>query len=210
MADGDAYVFPGYLTLVPTQLFSPKPPTTFLTCLCRGERRKYAGEKSRLIPGSNSQLPGHESDMLTTEPPGRGPESVQRRVTDYGNWLTNHVGPEQTSRVLNEIVEHVRTNYPPRQSLVVGESDSALREFTRVYTINGIEGYDARRFLQDMRQNITSVLRNNRKTKVKLILKCNMERQTNSGAVIQPQYSGTKEKAFILLEAAIVWIERIR
>ena len=79
------------------------------------------------------------------------PESVQRRVTDFGNWLTGHVGPEQTSRVLNEIVEHVRTSYPPRQSLEIGESDSALREFTSVYTINGIEGYDARSFLQDAR-----------------------------------------------------------
>ena len=55
------------------------------------------------------------------------PESVQsctqRRVTDFGNWLTGHVGPEQTSQVLNEIVEHVRTNYPQRQSFEVGESD---------------------------------------------------------------------------------------
>ena len=68
MAVGDAYVFPGFLT----QLFFPKPPTTFPTCFCRGERRKYAGKKSRLNRGSNSQLPGHESDMLTTEPPGRG------------------------------------------------------------------------------------------------------------------------------------------
>ena len=25
------------------------------------------------------------------------PESVQRRVTNFGNWLTGHVGPEQTS-----------------------------------------------------------------------------------------------------------------
>ena len=114
------------------------------------------------------------------------PESVQRRVTNLGNWLTGHVGPEQTSRVLNEIVEHVKTNYPPRQSFDVRESNSALREFTRVYTINGIEEYDERSFLQDARQNITSVLRNNRKTKVKLILKCNMQRQTNSGAFIQP------------------------
>ena len=69
MAVGDAYVFPGFLTPVLTQLFSPKPPTTFLTCFCRGERRKYAGKKSRLNRGSNSQLPGHESDTLTTEPP---------------------------------------------------------------------------------------------------------------------------------------------
>ena len=29
MAVGDAYVFPGFLTPVPTQLFFPKPPTTF-------------------------------------------------------------------------------------------------------------------------------------------------------------------------------------
>ena len=71
MAVGDAHVFPGFLTPVLTQLFFPKPPTTFLTCFCRGERRKYAGKKSRLNRGSNSQPPGLESDTLTTEPPGR-------------------------------------------------------------------------------------------------------------------------------------------
>ena len=72
MAVGDAHVFPGFLTPVLTQLFFPKPPTTFLTCFCRGERRKYAGKESHLNRGSNSQPPGHESDTLTTEPPGRG------------------------------------------------------------------------------------------------------------------------------------------
>ena len=44
----------------------------FLTCFCRGERRKYAGKKVRLNRGSNSQPPGHESVTLTTEPPGWG------------------------------------------------------------------------------------------------------------------------------------------
>ena len=68
MAVGDTYVFPGFLTPLLTQLFFPKPPTAFPTCFCRGERQKYAGKKSRLNRGSNSQPPGHESDMLTTEP----------------------------------------------------------------------------------------------------------------------------------------------
>ena len=72
MAVGDAYVFPGFLTPVLTQLFFPKPPTSFLTCFYRGERRKYARKKSRLNRGSNSQPPGHESNMLTTKSPGRG------------------------------------------------------------------------------------------------------------------------------------------
>ena len=71
MAVGDACVFPGFLLPVLTLLFFPKPPTTFLTCFCRGERRKYAGKKSPLNRGSNSQPPGYESDTLTTEPPGR-------------------------------------------------------------------------------------------------------------------------------------------
>ena len=35
MAVGDAYVFPGFLTPVLTQLLFPKPPTTFLACFCR-------------------------------------------------------------------------------------------------------------------------------------------------------------------------------
>ena len=66
------HMFPGFLTPVLTQLFFSKPPTTYLTCFCRGERQKYARKKSRLNQGSNSQPPGHESDMLTTEPPRWG------------------------------------------------------------------------------------------------------------------------------------------
>ena len=74
------------------------------------------------------------------------PESVQRRVKDFVNWLTGHVEPEQITHVLNEIVEHVR------QSFEVRESNSALRNFARVYIIDGIEGFDARSFLDGARK----------------------------------------------------------
>ena len=84
MAVDDAYVFLGFLTLVLTQPFFPKPPTTFLTCYCRGERRKYARKKSCLNRGSNSQPPGHESNTLTTEPPGR---DIKDRQKDFRNMV---------------------------------------------------------------------------------------------------------------------------
>ena len=45
MAVGDAHVFPGFLTPVLTQLFFPKPATTFLTCFSRGERRNTPERK---------------------------------------------------------------------------------------------------------------------------------------------------------------------
>ena len=89
MAVGDAYMFPGFLTLVLTQLFLPKPRTTFLTCFCRGERRKYAGKKSRLNWGSNSQPPGHESDTLATEPRGQGIVPYEQiRSQEINKWNT--------------------------------------------------------------------------------------------------------------------------
>ena len=72
MAVGDTFVFPGFLTPVLTQLFFQKPETTFLTCCCTVEMRKYAAKKSCLNGGSNSQPSGHESDMLITEPSGHG------------------------------------------------------------------------------------------------------------------------------------------
>ena len=71
MAVGDAHVLPVVLTPVLTQLFFPKPLTTFLTCFCRVERWKYTRKKVPLNRGSNSQPQGHESGTLTTEPPGQ-------------------------------------------------------------------------------------------------------------------------------------------
>ena len=81
MAVGDTYAFPGFLTPVLTQLFFPKPLATFLTCFCIGERQKYAKNESHLNRGSNSQPPGHESDMLTTEPSGWG---KNKKIADKG------------------------------------------------------------------------------------------------------------------------------
>ena len=57
----------------------------------------------------------------------------------------------------------------------VEEGNSALKEFAKEYTIKGIKGYDARSFLLNEFKNMTRVMRDNRKTKVKLVLKCNME-----------------------------------
>ena len=113
-------------------------------------------------------------------------DSVRRRVTDFGNWLTGYVGPDQTSQVLREVAEHVRENYPPQQPFEVRESESALSDFARVYTVDGRERTDVRSFLHNARENITSVLRNNRRTKVKLILKCYMEKTSILGEIIRP------------------------
>ena len=62
------HMFPVFLTAVLTQLFSQSHRLLFSH---GGERRKYAGKKVRLHLELNSQPPGHESDMFTTEPARR-------------------------------------------------------------------------------------------------------------------------------------------
>ena len=66
MAVGDAHVFPGFLTPVLTQFSFQSHRLLFLHASgeVRDEKRP-----ERKFP---SQPPGHESDTLTFEPPGRG------------------------------------------------------------------------------------------------------------------------------------------
>ena len=70
--------------------FFPKPPTTFLTCFSRGERRKYVGKKVHLHRVSKSQPPGHESDTLSTEPAEQGQEAWKKYSLEY--WLKEFLG----------------------------------------------------------------------------------------------------------------------
>ena len=69
MAVGSAQVFPSFLTPVLTQLFFPKPQTTFLTCICRGKNtpeRKFAS--------TGDQPHNHQAMSPTRSPlshPGR-------------------------------------------------------------------------------------------------------------------------------------------
>ena len=83
----------------------------------------------------------------------------------------------------------------------VKESDSALRDFAKVYTIDGKLGFDPRSFLNGARENMIRLLRNNRNTKVKLILKCYMECPTTNEIVprnfhscIEVNLDGTNEE----------------
>ena len=59
--------------------------TTFLKCFNKGERWKYARKEVRLNQVWNAQPPGHEFDMLTTEPPWWGTRVLEfNAVSLYG------------------------------------------------------------------------------------------------------------------------------
>ena len=67
-------------------------------------------------------------------------ESVRRRVKNFVNWVTGYVEPTQIGQVLDEVKEHVRRNYPPKQQFEMKKSASALKKFATQYVIEGREG----------------------------------------------------------------------
>ena len=58
----------------------------------------------------------------------------------------------------------------------VKEGESALRKFARRFTIDEKRGYDPQTFLNALRNLVLQFFRDNKNTKVKLILKCKMQR----------------------------------
>ena len=120
-------------------------------------------------------------------PPRATPTPPSNAVEDLIDRLTNVKEiPKSVSPKLKKLLEEIESIYELMKLFKVEESDSALKEFAKVYSINGVEEFDPLKFLQYARQNMTGFIKNNRRTKVKMVLRCNMEKLGNSGAVIQP------------------------
>ena len=102
---------------------------------------------------------------------------------------------------LKKLRKEIDNIYEQIKIFEVKESNSALRNFVKVYTIDGNLGYDANSFLDGASENMTKVLRDNRNMKVKLILKCYMEFLTTNEikpadfhSNIEVNLDGTDEK----------------
>ena len=111
-----------------------------------------------------------------TPPPYTPPPSPSSNaVEDLEDYLDNVKEiPKSVSPRLKKLQEEIESIYERMKSFEVIKTNSALSEFAIVYTIDGIEGYDPQTFLYYASRNTTRILRNNRETKVKLILKCDM------------------------------------
>ena len=193
----------------------------------RGYSRLRKAELIQRLRASRAQILDQDIDarmanvqFLTPTPytppqatPAPTPSPSLNAVEDLMNYLDNNVReiPKSVSPRVKKLQEEIKSIYNLMKLFEVRGSNSALRNFARVYTIDGIEGYDALSFLQNARKNITNVLRINRKTKVKLILRCNMHLprtdEINPYAFhsdIEINLDGTDEK-----ELYVTMVERI-
>ena len=123
--------------------------------------------------------------------------------------------PKSVSPNLKKLKKKIDDIYKKTKIFEVKESDSALRNFAKVNTIDGKEGFDPQSFMDGVHENMTELLRNNRNTKVKLILKCymiserdNLIRDFPFHSNIEVNVEGTDENDIYIIMADTI-IERI-
>ena len=103
------------------------------------------------------------------------PKPPSNTIKDLIKYLDNvKEVPKNISPNLRKLKKKIDDIYKRRRIFEVEESDSALRNFAKVYTIDGKDGFDPQSFMDGACENMTGLLRNKRNTKVKLILKCYM------------------------------------
>ena len=111
----------------------------------------------------------------TPPPSTTTPTPPSNTIKDLIKYLDNVKEiPKSVSPNLKKLKKKIDDIYKKTKVFEVKESDSALRNFANVYTIDGKEGFDPQSFMDGVSENMTELLRNNRNTKVKLILKCYM------------------------------------
>ena len=79
--------------------------------------------------------------------------------------------PKSVSPKLNKLQEQIKKIFEEKIPFEVKEGDSALRGFAKEYIVDAMGIFDPRSFMDGARENLTEILRNNRNTKVKLILR---------------------------------------
>ena len=100
------------------------------------------------------------------------PTPSSKAVKDLLDYLGNLKEiPKSVSPKLNKLQEEIKKIFEEKIPFEVKESNSALRGFAKVYTVDAMGVFDPRSFMDGARENLTENLRNNRNTKVKLILK---------------------------------------
>ena len=170
----------------------------------RGLKRYYRLRKSELIRKLREQpiLEWNNDATMSTIPfltptPYIPPSSTttptppSNTIKDLIKYLDNvKEVPKSVSPNLRKLKEKIDDIYKRKRIFEVVESDSALRNFANVYTIDGKDGFDPQSFMDGARENITGLLRNKRNTKVKLILKCYMISERDNLIKDFPFHSG--------------------
>ena len=107
--------------------------------------------------------------------------NIRSNINSFSDWLINHIPPIITKPV-NDKLESLKLKVSEifqkmsEKKFEIRESKSAMKGFTKQYSIDGHNAPDALPFLVNAQPQVISFLSSNRQKKVNFVLTCVMER----------------------------------
>ena len=114
----------------------------------------------------------------------QAPSFIEKNIETFSGWLNwlAESGQKYIVKPISSTLKNLKENInkifeeEEEKEFELKEGESALSRFVRQFTIDGKSGYDPQTFLEAVRNLVLQILRDNRKTKVKSILKCKTQR----------------------------------
>ena len=141
-------------------------------------RRKPISEKPIPAP-RRKPIPAPEKPEKPIPAPRRNPPTIQKAIDTMLGWVDwfRESGKKITqpiSSALNTLQKKINTLF--EEKFEVRDGQSALRQFTREKIIDGKPGYDPKTFFQKTRNMLIKFFQENKNTKMKMILICQMQK----------------------------------
>ena len=111
----------------------------------------------------------------------RKARNAREDLANYKNYIKSLNNEILTSKRFKKILKEVKKREIKAKEehdkiFTVREGEKALKNFAKVYVIDGTTVYEPREFLFEARVPITEILRTNKETKVKMLFTCDMKR----------------------------------
>ena len=140
-------------------------------------RRKPIPISEKPIPISEKPIPAPRRKPIPA--PRRNPPTIQKAIDTMLGWVDwfRESGKKITqpiSSALNTLRKNINTLF--EEKFEVRDGPSALRHFTREKIIDGKPGYDPKTFFQKTQNIIIRFFQENKNTKMKMILICQMQK----------------------------------
>ena len=121
----------------------------------------------------------------------QAPSFIEKTIetfSDWMNWLAES-GKNIVKKIppkLKNLKEKINAIFEKEKKFEVKKGESALKNFVREYIIDGKTGYDPQRFFEAVRNLVLNILKENKNTKVKMILNCKMQRtDLRTGEIVE-------------------------
>src|SRR6218665_2436647 len=105
---------------------------------------------------------------------------VRSKVNSFADWSVNFIPKPEQKLAINQKLESLKSLVKSLFAKVrtkkfkIRKTASAIKGFTKQYTIDGTSGIDSLSFLNPVRPHVVNLLSENRQTKINLVLTCAM------------------------------------